>query len=78
MQAKIFLFTFLLFVSAVLVHGADPRCNDVAQWHYRGDAADHKWTFKDGECTHVALSGYAVTTENLFDSEQECRRLCQG
>uniref|UniRef100_A0A2R5L7B4 Putative conserved secreted protein n=1 Tax=Ornithodoros turicata TaxID=34597 RepID=A0A2R5L7B4_9ACAR len=76
MQAKIFLFAFLLLVSAVLVHGKDPACDDTPQYYYRGDAADWKWTYQDGECTEVPVSGYPSSTKNEFDSQDECRKKC--
>uniref|UniRef100_A0A2R5LBI6 Putative conserved secreted protein n=1 Tax=Ornithodoros turicata TaxID=34597 RepID=A0A2R5LBI6_9ACAR len=79
MQAKIYLFALLLLVSAVLVQGVqDPRCGGTPLSHFRGDASDHKWTFKDGGCTLEGLTGYGETTTNMFDSEAECTSLCLG
>nr|ABR23485.1 savignygrin-like 1 [Ornithodoros parkeri] len=76
MQANIFLFAFLLLVSAVLVHGKEPACDETPLYYYRGDAAGWKWTFQDGKCTEVAVSGHTPTTNNRFDSQQECQTKC--
>uniref|UniRef100_A0A2R5LCC9 Putative conserved secreted protein n=1 Tax=Ornithodoros turicata TaxID=34597 RepID=A0A2R5LCC9_9ACAR len=77
MQAKIFLFAFLLLVCAVFAHGRNSRCDETPLHPFRGDKQGDKWTFKDGGCQEVAVQVFiSSTTGNEFDNQEECNRLC--
>uniref|UniRef100_A0A2R5LBU3 Putative secreted protein n=1 Tax=Ornithodoros turicata TaxID=34597 RepID=A0A2R5LBU3_9ACAR len=81
MHEKVFLFTFLLLVSGVLVQGWwYAPVHSMPKGYSDTDASGRMWTFVNGSCIEIESADNGknpVETGNLFHSEEACKSRSQ-